>query len=133
MREQRVDGGDRPVAGEAQMRAGLAQGAPGEGPGLAGLAQERHHLVAGIAERPRGVERLHRGDDAQLLEARHVGGVDQLDMLDAVAAVARAVGGAGGGVGVERAAHAGVADRVDGDLEAQPVGEDDGLRRSAPA
>ena len=81
--------------------------------------------MAGIAERARGVERLHRGDDAQLLEARDVGGVDQLDVLDAVAAVARAVGGAGGGVGVEGAAHAGVADRVDGDLEAQPVGQDD--------
>ena len=82
--------------------------------------------MAGVAERAGGVERLHRGDDAELLEARDVGGVDDLDVLDPVAAVARAVGGAGGGVGVEGAAHAGVADRVDGDLEAQAVGLDHG-------
>jgi hypothetical protein len=60
------------------------------------------------------VNGLHRGDHAELAEARDVGGIDGLDVLDAVAAASfgRGVGRGGSLIRVERHAHGAVADRM---------------------
>ena len=58
---------------------------------------------------------LHGGDDAKLLEARNVGGVDDLGVLDAIA---RGAGNAGLRIGVEGHGGGLVADGVEAKLEA---------------
>jgi hypothetical protein len=85
------------------------------------------------------VVRLHRRHDAQPAEARDVRGIDRLDVLDAVAppwgpgvgsraeriAGPRAVDGGRMLEGVERHPDPAVADRVQLDLPAAPVGQGD--------
>ena len=68
------------------------------------------------------MRRLHGGDDAELGEARQVGRVEHLDVLDPMAAVAATVAPSCRLVAVQRAVNRGVADRVDGDLQAEAVG-----------
>ncbi len=69
------------------MGAGFAQGLPaiGEGQFPADALAARLERDARHAEAD---DRLHRGDDAQFLEARNVGRVDQFDMLDPMAGIA---------------------------------------------
>src|SRR3546814_1987081 len=63
------------------------------------------------------MDRLHRGDDAALAEAREIGGVDDLRVLDPPAAIAL-VGVRHRLDRIERLGVGLVADRVDRDLEA---------------
>ena len=76
------------------------------------------------------MEGLHGRDDPEGAEARVVGGMDGLDVLDPSPAVARAVGTRGRLVCVQGHAHAAVADGVEVDLEARPVGGRHRLREA---
>ena len=112
---ERVGRADRPVAARDQAGARAVQVAEGVLPGRPLLAEERDgqlgHLV--VEAGPQG---LDVGRDAERREARHVVGVHQLQVGDVVAAR-----GVGALEGVERLAHAPVAEAVDVDLEAVAV------------
>jgi hypothetical protein len=101
---------DREVAAEGHVDVGVEEPSPSIGPGQPGVAQPclGHGDVAG------GMGGLHRGDDAELGEARDVGGIGDLCVLDAES---RGGSDAGAGVGFEDVVVRRVADGVGRELE----------------
>ena len=105
------DGLDGIVGAEGERHAGVEECLPCVGVGGALGAETRFGPVH-VGEQMVG---LHGGDDAELLEARNVGGIDDLRVLDAVA---RGAGDAGLRIGVESHGGGLVADGVKAELEA---------------
>ena len=91
--EQRIERGDRPVAGEDEPRAGVADRLPRIAGPHAVAADHREDRLDRIGA-ARRMRRLHRRQHAKFSEARQVGRRQHFDMLDPVAAVARAIGAA---------------------------------------
>ena len=137
--EVRADGLDRPVRAEGDAHAVRLERVPTVGPEHAVLAKSvlRPTLVRD------GVRGLHRGDDAEVSEAREVQGRDDLRVLDAVARFvarlrltehklgicARLVYFSRRPEAVERHAVRAVADAVESDLKPGGVALDDHLRQ----
>src|SRR5437588_813634 len=115
---QRIDVGDRPIACENEIGARLAQALPGIGIGPALLPDHVDRGLERQAHGARRMRRLHRSDDAKLLEARNVGRLDDFDMLDAMAAVAPAIALHRRLIAVERRPDRAVADRMYRNLQA---------------
>ena len=75
------DGLDGIVGAKGERNAGVEEGLPCVGVGGA-LGTEAIDGPVHVGEQVVG---LHGGDDAELLEARDVGGIDDLGVLDAIA------------------------------------------------
>ena len=116
---------DRRIRAAGDHRARIEELAPGVGAADA-LGPEPRRREQHVAD---GVRGLHRGDDAELREARDVGVRDDLGVLDAEARIGDGtLGGRHRGesllVLVERDAVAAVADGVGLDLDAAPQARD---------
>ena len=71
---------------------------------------------------------LHAGDDAQVGEPAHIGGIEAFDVHDLMPGVVSAVVAAGGLEAVQRGANTPIAGTVDERLQASLLELDDELR-----